>query len=205
MTALPEPMTRPTRRSTTRRSLLAAAGAATTTAVAGCLGGGGGDDADDPPPEPIDLSGGKTDDQGGMIIGEHAGPNGQLFYADHSPDGHDNPAWFHTLAAGLFPYYLAHERQGWTVDAVYVTDYSAVDYDLTTHDDRTFISTHTAADTFGDAREMTYVAGSRVLGGMGKALVPFSAGSDASAFVSTHGGRTVSFADVDREFLRSYR
>jgi len=191
----------------TRRTFVATGVATLTTAIAGCiaLGGASGSDDSGPKPGPIDLSGGKSDDQGGMLIGEHFGPNGQVFYADNSPEGHDNPAWFHTLAVGLFPYHLAREQQGWTAEAVYVTDYSAVDYDLTERKGQQYISTHTAADTFGDAETLTYVAGSRVHGGMGTELVPFSDDSDASAFVSTHGGRTLSFDEVDRAFLQSYR
>jgi nitrous oxide reductase accessory protein NosL len=197
--------TRRSTRTTTRRALLAATGAATATALAGCLGGDSGGDTDDEPPAPIALSGGKSDDFGGMVIGEHFGPNGQIFYANNSPDGHDNPAWFHTLAATLFPYYFEHKRQDWTAEAVYVTDYSAVDYELTTQGDKTYISTHTAADTFGDAEAMTYVASSRVMGGMGADLIPFGDDADASAFVSEHGGRTIEFGDINREFVQSYR
>ncbi|WP_232700306.1 nitrous oxide reductase accessory protein NosL [Halobacterium wangiae] len=194
-------------RHTNRRAFLATGAAALTTALAGCtvLGGASGDQEAGPKPDPVDLSGGKADDQGGMLIGEHFGPNGQIFYADHSPEGHDNPAWFHTLAVGLFPYHFAREQQGWTADAIYVTDYSTVDYDLTERKGRQYITSHTAADTFGDAEALTYVAGSRVHGGMGTELLPFSDDSDASEFVSTHGGETVAFDDIDREFLQSSR
>jgi copper chaperone NosL len=195
-----------TRHTSTRRAFLAAGATTAAVSLAGCLGGDDGDDEPTgPKPDPIDLSGGKVDDQGGMIIGEHFGPNGQLFYVDNSPEGHDNPAWFHTLSVGLFPYYLAHEREGWTARAIYVTDYSTVDYELTTVEGQTYISTHTAADTFGDAESMSYVADSGVHGGMGKELIPFSAEDDAASFVETHGGRRLAFDDVDSEFLQSYR
>lgn len=131
-------------------------------------------------------------------------PNGQIFYRNHSPADHDNPAWFHTLTAGLFPYYFEHERLGWEAVAVYVTNYSRVDYNLVDEAGKTYISTHTAADTFGFANEMTYVADSDVLGGMGKELIPFSEDADAETFVSDHGGSTVDFDAITAKWLGDY-
>lgn len=190
-------------RSSTRRAYLTVIGTTAGVALAGCTG------SDDqrttaPPPEPVDLSGGKQDDQGGMVIGEHYGPNGQLFYHDHTPDGHNNPAEFMSLTAGLFPYYFSHREKDWTLVAAYATDYSAVDYDLTTVEGTTYISSPTAASSFGPARELTYVAGSDVTGGMGKALVPFSSGDDVSSFIDEHGGRRLAFDDVTPDWLGSY-
>ena len=190
--------TRPTP-SVTRRTALVTAVGGVTAVLAGCTGG-----TTEQHPEPIDLSGGKEDDQGGMIIGNHAGPNGQIFYREDSPAAHDNPAWFHTLSMGLFPYYFEHERMGWEATAIYVTDYSLADYTLTDDGGETFISTHTAADTFGDAREMTYVVESGVAGGMGRDLLPFSERADADSFVDEHGGSTVQFDDVTSEWLNGY-
>ncbi|POG56091.1 nitrous oxide reductase accessory protein NosL [Haloferax marisrubri] len=187
--------------SLTRRAATKAVSLGALAALAGCLGGGSNAE---PTPEPVDLSGGKEDDQGGMVIGLHAGPNGQIFYRDNAPEGHDNPAWFHTLSMGLFPYYFEHREQGWEATAVYVTDYSTVDYELSTEGGDTFISTHTGADTFGDATEMTYVVESEVLGGMGTDLIPFSSDADADEFVAEHGGETVVFDDVTPEWLRGY-
>ncbi|WP_411966019.1 nitrous oxide reductase accessory protein NosL [Haloferax sp. YSMS24] len=186
----------------TRRNLLKAVGVGAVAGFAGCLGGGGSND--EPIPDPIDLSGGKQDDNGGMIIGEHFGPNGQIFYRDHAPDGHDNPAWFHTLSMGLFPYHFDRQREGWEAVVIYVTDYSSVDYELREESGKTFISTHTGADTFGDATEMTYVVDSDVNGGMGKDLHPFSSADEAESFASEHDGSTMSFDEVTPEWLSSY-
>ncbi|WP_416841559.1 nitrous oxide reductase accessory protein NosL [Haloferax sp. DFSO52] len=185
--------------SITRRGALKAIAGSTLVAVAGCLGGD-----PDPTPDPVDLSGGKEDDQGGMVIGNHAGPNGQIFYRDNSPRGHDNPAWFHTLSMGLFPYYFEHERMGWEATAIYVTDYSLVDFTVTDDDGQSFISTHTGTDTFGDATEMDFVVDSSVHGGMGPDLLPFSDVADANSFVDEYGGSTVEFADVTSEWLSGY-
>ncbi|ELZ88584.1 nitrous oxide reductase accessory protein NosL [Haloferax sulfurifontis] len=185
----------------TRRAATKAASLGALAALAGCLGGGS---RRERVPDPVDLSGGKEDDRGGMVIGLHAGPNGQIFYRDNAPEGRDNPAWFHTLGMGLFPYHFERRELGWEATAVYVTDYSTVDYELSTEDGDTFISTHTAADTFGDAAEMAYVVGSEVLGGMGRDLIPFSSDADADGFVAEHGGELVSFDDVTPEWLRGY-
>ncbi|AXG05229.1 nitrous oxide reductase accessory protein NosL [Haloplanus rubicundus] len=181
-----------------RRTTVATLGSLLGTGgLAGCLGGS-------PRPDPVDLSGGKADDQGGMIIGKHGGPNGQIFYENESPAGHDNPAWFHTLAFGLFRYYLRHERRGWEATAIYVTDYSSLDYELDERDGRPYMPAPTAARTFGDATAMTYVVESEVNGGMGPELHPFSAADDARAFVEDHGGRTVGFDDVTPQLIAAY-
>ncbi|WP_410767663.1 nitrous oxide reductase accessory protein NosL [Haloferax sp. DFSO60] len=186
--------------SLTRRSFATSLSVTTLAALAGCIG----TRQSETVPEPVDLSGGKEDDQGGMVIGLHAGPNGQIFYRDETPEGRENPAWFHTLSMGLFPYYFEHEQQGWTPEIIYVTDYSVVEYELTEEDGRLSISTHTEPETFGDAEAMTYAVGSDVLGGMGKELLPFSDAADAEAFASEHGGDTIEFDDITPEWLNGY-
>nr|WP_254282063.1 nitrous oxide reductase accessory protein NosL [Haloarcula salina] len=170
--------------------------------LTGCLGAPAGQAAQQRP-TPVDLSGSKADDEGGMVIGLHGGPNGQIFYRNNSPDGRENPAWFHTLAFGLFPYYFEHEREGWEATAIYVTDYSTVDYTLSTEGDPTLPSP-TAPDTFGDATQMHYVMESRVSGGMGPALVPFSARADADSFGDEYGGRVVVFDEITPELIATY-
>lgn len=183
-----------------RRTTLATLGAVLPGILSGCLGGVTGGST----PTPVDLSGGKADDQGGMVIGRHGGPNGQIFYENNGPEGHDNPAWFHTLAFGLFRYYFRHERRGWEAMATYVTDYSSIDYELDERDGRLYMPAPTAAETFGDATAMTYVVESEVYGGMGPELLPFSAADDARAFVEDHGGRTMAFDDVTPQFISAY-
>ena len=178
-------------------------GAALAGTSAGCVGGigpGGGSVT----PAPVDLSGDKQDDRGGMVIGLHGGPNGQIFYADNSPVGHENPARFHTLSFGLFPYFFEHRNRGWTAEAIYATDYSQVEYELEAREGRTVISSPTAPETFGDARELTYVMESDVLGGMGPDFVPFSGEEDAQSFRDDHGGRTVGFDEITPGLVSSY-
>ena len=89
---------------------------------------------------------------------------------------------------GLFPYHFDRERSGWEDVVIYVTDYSSVGYKLIDEGGKTYISSYTAADTFGDASEMTYLADSDVHGGMRKDLHPFSSADEASSFAAKHGG-----------------
>jgi copper chaperone NosL len=188
-----------------RRKTLQAAGLGLAVGLAGCLGDG------EDVPDPVDLSGGKFDYQGGMEIGSHGGPNGQIFYADnepdtpHSPDtsaeARDDLAWFHTLAQGLFPYHFERTNRGWEADVVYVTDYSSVEWELQETAEGPQMPAPTAPETFADAETLTYVVESDVIGGMGPDLLPFSESEDVDAFVDEHGGQTVTFDDITRQLV----
>jgi len=190
-----------------RRRAIKVAGASLTAGLAGCLGG------DESGPEPVDLSGGKFDYQGGMEIGAHGGPNGQIFYADNEPDSPHSPdtspeardelAWFHTLAQGLFPYHFERTNRGWEAVVVYVTDYSAVEWELQETAEGPQMPAPTAPETFADAESLTYVVESDVIGGMGPDLLPFSESADVDAFVEEYGGQTVAFEDITRQLVES--
>jgi nitrous oxide reductase accessory protein NosL len=186
-----------------RRTVVLLGSLVCTSSLGGCLGAFPGQSGR-ATPTPADLSGHKLDDEGGMVIGNHGGPNGQIFYASNSPDGHDNPAWFHTLTFGLFPYYFEHKRAGWEATVIYVTDYSTVDYTISRGDGQKGISAPTAPETFGDATAMTYVIESEVSGGMGSALLPFSSSDDARTFVDDHGGQTIAFEEITPVFIAKY-
>lgn len=157
----------------------------------------------------------KADYQGGMVIGAHGGPNGQVFYADTDPKPEqgtaesspqaDNGAWFHTLAYGLFPYHFEMVGEGATATVIYVTDYSVVDRERADGADRQQMPAPTAADTFADATELTYAVETGVRGAMGPDLMPFSDPDDAAAFVGSHGGHTVSYDDIDRPLIDTTR
>jgi len=134
-----------------RRAVLSAVGVAGVAATAGCLGGLGTDGGGDAP-EAVALTGGEQCDACGMVIDQHPGPAGQLFYADHSPEGHDNPARF-CSAWETFSYALDREDDGWNRAGGYLTDYSTVEYDLFDDGGRTFISAHLDADAFADAHD----------------------------------------------------
>lgn len=193
----------------TRRHIVQTLGTGTVVGLAGCLDAFG---SNSETPDPVDLSGGKFDYQGGMEIGVHGGPNGQIFYADNEPtsrhatgnseDARDDLAWFHTLVQGLFPYHFERLNQGWEPAAIYVTDYSLVDWELSGGGPKQLPSP-TAADTFGDATELVYVAESDVIGGMGPELVPFSDADEANSFADTHSGRTLDYDDITPTLIES--
>lgn len=192
--------------SVSRRRAVHAVGTGITVGMAGCLGG-----SVESPPEPVGLSGQKTDYQGGMVIGDHGGPNGQVFYAEaepvprqgpvQGPDGTENLAWFHTLAHGLFPYHFDAVNDGAEATIIYVTDYSRVDWELPVNTERKTMPAPTAPETFADATGLTYVVESAVMGGMGPDLVPFSEPDAAERFAETHGGRTIAYDDIDRTLI----
>jgi len=193
-------------RSVSRRHAVHAIGAGIATGLAGCLGGSAG-----PASDPMDLSGQKVDYQGGMVIGDHGGPNGQVFYADVRPEPRQGPAenseatahlaWFHTLAHGLFPYHFDMVDDGAEATAVYVTDYSRVDWEIPEGTERKKMPAPTAPDSFADATELTYAVETDVLGGMGPELLPFSDTNEAETFADDHGGRTITYDDIDRALV----
>jgi nitrous oxide reductase accessory protein NosL len=174
--------------SLTRRRAVFGATAAVVASLAGC---GGSDDA----PEPITI--GETDrcDVCGMVIRNHPGPIAQIFYADNEPADHGNPARF-CSAWEAFQYDFNRQNEGWTRRAFYTTDYSGVDYEITTDGGDRFISAHPSAEAFAAGESVTFDAGSSVLGAMGADLIGFADESDARAFADEYGGEVVGFADV---------
>jgi nitrous oxide reductase accessory protein NosL len=179
-----------------RRRVLASAGAVAATALAGC-----GQFTGTPTsgaPEPVTLTTDDSCDVCGMVIPNHPGPSTEIFYRDQRPSGHDNPARFDSTWEA-FQYHFERRDQGWTASAFYVTDYSAVDYDISTAGGDRLISTHPEADAFVDAEAVTFVVGSEVKGAMGRDLIAFSDADDASAFRDEYGGSLATFDDVTPE------
>lgn len=179
-----------------RRSFVTA-GSLLAVGLAGCSS------TDEPAatPDAIAISAGQMCDECGMVIRNHPGPNGEIFYDENAPDGHDNPARFDSLRGCLFPYLFEHERSDWDALVVYVTDYSRVDYSLSTEMGDTYISSHAAADSFVAASDATFVVGSDVYGAMGRDFVPFSERTDAESFANERGGKLVSFDSIDPAML----
>ncbi|MXR51593.1 hypothetical protein GRX03_08250 [Halovenus sp. WSH3] len=209
-----------------RRTVLQTSAAVGVASVAGCLGASGSNAEDRP--DPVDLSGTKFDYQGGMEIGTHGGPNGQIFYRDNQPkpvagaaslrlthEGHGdegsesgdqaNLAWFHTLVHGLFPYHFERLDRGWDAQVIYVTDYSTVEWELPEDSSRPTMPSPTGAETFADAETLYYVGESTVMGGMGPALHPFSEESDARSFAEQYDGTVYEFGDIDRTLIDGLR
>ncbi|MFB6106430.1 MAG: nitrous oxide reductase accessory protein NosL [Halobacteriaceae archaeon] len=176
----------------TRRALLGGGAAVAVAAVAGCAGRPGGDGDG---PDPVTLTTADACDVCGMVIPNHPGPSAEIFYADHGPTGHDGPAHFDSTWEA-FEYDFEKQDAGWTREAFYVTDYSAVDYEVFTEGGDSLLSTHPEAGAFVDAAAVTFVVGSEVRGAMGRDLVGFSAADDARAFREEYGGETATLDEV---------
>ena len=175
-----------------RRAVLGAS-AGVAASLAGCLGTLTGDGET---PTAISLGEGLDCDVCGMVIEQHPGPNAQVFYDGDSPEGHDNPARFDSLKQCFFPYRLEREQLGWDLTVAYVTDYSSVDYDVSTQGGTTTISSHVASESFARAADLQYVVNSEVEGAMGPDFVPFSEQADAESFADEYGGEVVAYDDI---------
>ena len=176
----------------TRRTVLGAGATLGVAALAGCTNLGG-----SAPPAAMSLTDGQACDVCGMVIEKHPGPDGQIFYQKNAPEGHDNPARFDSLKQCLFPYLLEHEQLGWRTAAVYVTDYSSVEYTVTDEGGSPVISSHPEAKAFAPAADLSYVVDSDVEGAMGPDFLPFSNAEDAEAFAAEYGGDVLGFDEID--------
>lgn len=188
----PDQVTRIGLRRTTRRRLLAGVAATGGAILAGCLGDD--DDGDVEPADPVDLTG-RYCETCGMVIDDHYGPAGQVFYADGEPEDRDGPAAFDSLGC-LLSHHEEAEAQGWVKRTTFVTDYSSVEYDLAERDGKIYVTTHVDPGAFADAQDCQFVTDSAVEGAMGEAAIPFSDGGDADAFADEHGGSVRSWSDL---------
>jgi copper chaperone NosL len=181
-----------------RREFLIAGSVVGAGLLAGCSSQ---QSSDGDPPDPVSLAGNVECDVCGMVISEHPGPNGQIFYRENSPETHDSPAQFDSLKACLFPYYFEHEQLDWTAEVIYVTDYSEVDYETSTVEGQKYIQTATGPDTFANADEVVFVVESEVHGAMGPDFVPFSEEDDGASFANEFSGRVVTMDDITPDML----
>ncbi|WP_245708159.1 nitrous oxide reductase accessory protein NosL [Halobacterium jilantaiense] len=188
-------------RGVSRRRILGATATAVaaTGGLAGCLSGG---DGSGEAPEPVTLDESDSCDVCGMVVPNHPGPTSEIFYADEEPAGHANPARFDSTWEA-FQFDFARQDDGWSREAFYVTDYSAVDYEVFEDGGDTLVSTHPEADAFAEAESVTFVVGSEVVGAMGRDLLGFGGESDAEAFQSEYGGDLAEFGDIDESTVAS--
>lgn len=114
----------------------------------------------------------------GMVISEQPGPKGELYER-----GASAPRKF-CSTRDLFAYLLDPERSH-RIETVYVHDMAVTPWD------------HPDDETFIDAREAWFVAGSDRPGSMGATLGSFSRRDHAQAFVDTYGGRLYRFEEID--------
>lgn len=180
-------------RGPTRRHVLT--GAAALLALAGCQSGG-------ETPAPVTIEDGDNCDQCGMVVSEHPGPVGETYYRDNTPTGHDEPARFCSTTC-TYRHRFAKEQEGWTPATTFLTDYSAVDYEVRTDGGATVLTRHLDESAFSETGELTVVANSDVQGAMGTAIVPFSDAADAESFAEEYGGQTLPAEDIQRELVSS--
>lgn len=177
-----------------RRTVLAATGLAL---LSGCLQE---DEEEVPIPDPVSLDAPKQCDYCAMVIENHPGTNAQIFYRDDQPEERDGPAWFCAIECA-HNYHAERERFGWELVVRYVTDYSTVDYELVSHNDTQYISSHTERESFADADDLQFVVGTGIEGAMGPEHVPFSDPADVDAFVEDHGGDVYDWEELESEVL----
>jgi len=90
---------------------------------------------------------------------------------------------------------------GTEATAIYVNDYSGVDWEVPEEAERKKMPAPTAPDTFAAATGLTYAVETDVMGGMGPDLIPFSETEEAETFADEHGGRTIEYDDIDRPLV----
>ncbi len=187
-----------TDRSTTRRAVLGGVAVAALGSIAGCFGNEETANA----PDPISIDAEQACDNCTMVIGNHPGPAGQSHYEDPTAVlDEDRPAQFcSTLCTYAFTF--DHEQESEPVVS-YLTDYSAVEYEVDDSGQRTVISRHLEADAFGDASELTMIADSEVEGAMGKSMIPFGDADQADEFQAEYGGDSYENDEVTQELVMS--
>jgi nitrous oxide reductase accessory protein NosL len=188
-------MTEPTSPSVSRRRLLAGTAAGLSVVVAGCSGG------ESASITPISLDGERACDQCGMIVEDHPGPVGQIHFEDDEPEG-GRPGQFCSSTC-TYRYRFDAEGEGRTVEAAFLTDYSAVEYEVFTEGGDTQFSSHVESGAFAGVSDLTVVARSEVIGAMGPELIPFSEGEDVTAFTDEYGGEPMPATDVERSTLEA--
>lgn len=187
-----------------RRALLSGVATAATVGLGGLAGCLDEDDASTPtePPDPVALDGEKACDVCGMVIADHGGPNGQVFYADEYPPRRDGPAWYDSVKE-LVTDRVAAIDEGHEPVATYVTDYAAVAYEITKAGGDRVISSHVAAASFVDWDDAVFAVETGVVGAMGPDVIPFSERPAAESFVDAEGGRVVEPDAVTIELVSS--
>lgn len=181
-----------------RREFVLAGGPIVSALLSGCWGG---QSDDGQVADPVSLAGTRQCDVCGMVISEHPGPTGQIFYQENTPETHGNPAWFDSPKACLLPYYFEQQHRDWTAEVVYVTDYSKVDYEISEREGTKYIETATAPETFSKAEDVVFVIESEVHGAMGPDFIPFSDEDDGDSFANEFGGQTLTMDDITPELL----
>ena len=136
------------------------------------------------PPPPQEMTDAAIGHYCGMNVLEHTGPKGQIILASRK-----DPVWFSSARDAISFTLLPEEPKD--IRAIYVSDMAkAPTWDKP------------GANNWVDAKQASFVIGSRRQGGMGgDEAVPFSDRSTAEKFVAENGGRVVAFTDVPKDYV----
>jgi Predicted lipoprotein involved in nitrous oxide reduction len=137
-----------------------------------------------------------------MVISDHPGPVGEIYYQENTPTETEDPGKFCSTTC-TYRHRFAKDQEGWEPAATFLTNYSAVDYDVRTDGGATVLTHHLDAGAFAATSELTVVANSNVQGAMGTALVPFGDSADAEAFAEEYAGETLPAEDIQRELVNN--
>lgn len=148
--------------------------------LAGCRRGDAGANA----PRPREVTDASVAQFCGMNLTEHAGPKGQIF-----TQGLPDPYWFATVRDALAFAILPEMPKA--ISAIYVSDMArAKNWD------------QPEPGMWVEARQASYVIGSRRRGGMGAdEAIPFGDAAAARRFAEANGGRVVSYNDMPRDYI----
>ncbi|MBM6581836.1 nitrous oxide reductase accessory protein NosL [Microvirga sp. BT689] len=136
------------------------------------------------PPPPHEMTASAIGHYCGMNVMEHTGPKGQIVLASRK-----EPVWFSSARDAISFTMLPEEPKD--IRAIYVSDMAkAPEWDKP------------GATNWVDARQASFVIGSRMKGGMGgDEAVPFSDKGAAEKFAAENGGRVVAFAEVPKDYV----
>jgi len=120
----------------------------------------------------------------GMNVMEHPGPKGQIILASQK-----EAVWFSSARDAISFTLLPEEPKD--IRAIYVSDMAkAATWD------------EPGTTNWVDARQASFVIGSRKQGGMGgEEAVPFSDRAAAEKFAAENGGRVVAFTEVPKDYV----
>ncbi|WP_201862980.1 nitrous oxide reductase accessory protein NosL [Microvirga soli] len=136
------------------------------------------------PPAPLEMTASAIGHYCGMNVMEHTGPKGQIILASRK-----EAVWFSSARDAISFTMLPEEPKD--IRAIYVSDMAkASDWDKP------------GATNWVDAKQASFVIGSRMQGGMGgDEAVPFSDRGAAEKFAAENGGRIVAFAEVPKDYV----
>jgi copper chaperone NosL len=120
----------------------------------------------------------------GMNVMEHPGPKGQIILASQK-----EAVWFSSARDAISFTLLPEEPKD--IRAIYVSDMAkAPNWE------------EPGTTNWVDAKQASFVIGSRRQGGMGgEEAVPFSDKAAADKFVAENGGRVVTFSEVPKDYV----